>query len=70
MLKNNSFSLYIQLKDKIIFDHLLEVNGIEHSLNSSFETFGKQMFKYHLDAKKKDVVNKICLEEKIEWIEP
>jgi len=64
------FSIYIKLKDKIIFDHLLEANEIYYSHDFSFETFGEQIFRYSISNNKKNLINQICIEEGIEWLEP
>lgn len=64
------FSLYIQLKDKILFEHLLNENKIDFKVMNSYETFAGQLFKYLITLNKKEEVDKLCVEEEIEWLQP
>ena len=67
---SNYFSLYIHLKDKILFEHLLNENKIDFKVMHSYETFASQAFKYMIAINKKKIVDKLCIEEEIEWLQP
>jgi hypothetical protein len=64
-MKTSYITLIIKVADSIIFEHLLLDNNISYKTLPSFEPFEVQHYKYIFDIKDKEVVDQICITEKI-----
>lgn len=64
----NSFTLLIKVSDSIIFEHVLFEKNIKFQTLPSFLDSETGYHKYMFDLNNRELIDQICVLEKITWI--